>query len=58
MVKWINRLLSDDEGTDKLEDKYPTNTFLEIYLLTLIGLIGLLCFLIILSMVATWLGWY
>ena len=57
-MKWKNRLLKDDEGKDKLEDRYPANTFLEIYLITLIGVIGLLCFLIALSMVATWLGWY
>ena len=57
-MRWLTRLLKDDEGVEKLEDKYPTNTFLEIYLITLIGVVGLLCFLIALSMVATWLGWY
>ena len=55
---WIKRLMGDDDGVEKLEDKYPTNTYVEIYLLTLIGVGGLLCFLIALSMLATWLGWY
>ena len=57
-MRWLSRLLTDEKGEDKLEDKYPTNTFLEIYIITLIGTVGLLCFLIALSMVAAWLGWY
>ena len=57
-MRWLQRLLRDDEGADKLEDGYPANTFIEIYLIGLIGVVGLLCFLIALSMVASWMGWF
>lgn len=31
--RWLKRLRSDDDGIDKLEDRFATNTWLEIYLL-------------------------
>lgn len=31
--KWLKRLRTDDDGIDKLEDRFATNTWLEIYLL-------------------------
>lgn len=31
--RWLNRLRTDDDGIDKLEDRFATNTWLEIYLL-------------------------
>jgi hypothetical protein len=30
---FIHRLQNDDEGRDKLEDKWAANTYLEIYLI-------------------------
>ena len=56
--KWLYRLLYDETGEDKLEDKYPTNTFIELYAIWLGGIGTILCILLALSMIGSWLGWF
>jgi len=47
-----HRLQHDDEGVDKLEDQYPLNTWLEIFL----AWIGTALSVIAISLVIEWLG--
>ena len=57
-MRWLSRLLTDEAGEDKLEDKYPTNTFIELYAIWLGGIGTILCILLALSMIGSWLGWF
>jgi len=55
-MNFWKRLNTDDEGKDKLEDKYALNTYQEIYLFWIGAMLTFLCFLIVANMILSWLG--
>ena len=52
---WLKRLLGDDAGIEKLEDEYPTNTFIELYLMWIALVLTFLVIVVLASMCQTWL---
>ena len=50
--RFLYRLQHDDEGADKLEDQYPFNTYLELFIAWLATAVSILA----LTLLADWLG--